>query len=251
MESQFSVQQDIGGRSLRKIKISFHPDYPTDPGDLLLSIDDAAKMFTDFSEYRLGAWVPGWKPVWGAPALSFEVAESAQWRGLELRQDRKARSLLAWTGAGEHEDVELLGRFRSLGTPSTETRITYHLFRARANAVERSGLGASLSIRGSAAVLRLHEMRRGDIRRISRTELVFVTSHWHWLRFRAEGKHIYGKIWSELDPEPHDWTLQGLAPQTTGPGLVGLGMATPSHVQWSQVGLAVHGLTAPRRKVSY
>lgn len=251
MKRQRTSEESSVGRSLASIKTSFHRDYPLTSGELLLVIDNAAKMFTNFSEYEVGSWVPGWKPVWGASALTFEVAKTSKWRGLELKQERKARSFLAWTGAGKHEDVELLGRFRCLDMPRSDMRITHHLFRARAHAIERTGLGVSLSLRGSAGALHLHEMRQGDLRRLSRVEVVFEADRWHWLRFRSEGERVYARLWGDLDSEPKQWTIQGRASSKGEPGLTGFGMSVPSHVQWSQVGLAVHGLTAPDEEISY
>lgn len=74
----------------------------------------------------------------------------------------------------------------------------------------------------------------------------WAAGEWIWLRFRAEGDLLRGRVWRDADPEPAAWQIE-VTHAALSDGLVGVASWGPSGSvqEWGLVGVGTAGDDAP------
>ena len=203
----------------------------------------ATSFFTDFSEYTTDTAPSDWTSRWKAPTSFTVVADAAATGGKVLRivQTTMQRTFLSWDAVPPAADVEIVARFRTSVAPTDATEAQMHVLKVRAGgaAASESSYNGNVAKRilitkyvaGSAAPL----AAGGDVN--------VLANAWWWIRLRANGSSVYGRLWREGSAEPSTWFSN--TDSSLSSGLVGVGMWAAFTVDFDVIGVHTNGGTAP------
>lgn len=258
LTSGLAGKQDAGdyveAASVRRIITSEDPDTPLLDGDLLLVHEPVRQFYTDFSEYSTGGapsdWTSRWVPLDSASVETISGGVSDRALRLALPSGVN-RTFYSWDAIGEHENVEMVGRYRIAaggesstfvhpgfcmrGSGGAGTEQGYRGFRYRYNDTARCSVQA-------------YEDGPGDYGQswiTTDTVPNFSLSGWHWIKVRVYGGMLYAKAWREPNTEGADWQTSHVAANLTT-GLLGVGGLNECTVEWSWVGVGLGGYSAPK-----
>ena len=203
----------------------------------------ATSFFTDFSEYTTDTAPSDWTSRWKAPTSFTVVADAAATGGKVLRivQTTMQRAFLSWDAVPPAADVEIVARFRTSVAPTDATEAQMHVLKVRAGgaAASESSYNGNVAKRilitkyvaGSAAPL----AAGGDVN--------VLANAWWWIRLRANGSSVYGRLWRDGSAEPSTWFSK--TDSSLSSGLVGVGMWAAFTVDFDVIGVHTNGGTAP------
>lgn len=176
----------------------------------MLSVDDPITCWTDFSEYPVGVltdndWTTAFRV--GSDDEWEVVAESGATGGKIARFNNLTNTdgeTVVWDCIPIVSGGEAVGRFRVI---DTSQRFVGPVLRARTDA-EGGGRGYHCRLGSVGLSFRI-------VRLDGTTETILADSGisqdpgtWYWIRFRADGSLLRGKIWQHGTSEPGGWTLQ-------------------------------------------
>jgi hypothetical protein len=206
--------------------------------------------WTDFSEYAVSSSRPeGWSKIAGSTS-----PVAAPW-GIKERADSTGGKILyhpagdgwewiGWDAPPVGTDMEVVARVRS---PSTSDSMGVLVRASQGNAY---GLIAN----PSSNWLRIFRIVNDVPTQIANLNISVSSSTWYWLRFRASGSLITGRIWAAGGSEPSSWSVQAMD-GTVGSGRVGVGPwpSSPGNTnterQVDVVGIGYGGDPAPMENI--
>lgn len=211
------------------------PDYAGTNGDVVFRYQNW-RDFIDLGQAGLTPLTPRFNTSTRWTAEPGAVRHSP---GAAIRTGQSVNSLDA---QDDRTDVEIVARVKGL---------TYGAGFGPSVFVRASGTGPT----ANAIVLSLHQGGVSAGSYVGGTwstwypqiNFAIEADRWIWLRLRAEGDQVFLRHWYDGEPEPQAWSGQHTVTQTPllGPGWAGILAATDTQMEFSTVGLANSGNTAP------
>lgn len=194
----------------------------------------------DFSSQAIGAAPQGWTAIWDIGGQSWQVIQDGPHRRLEHTAFSEGYKTLTWDAAGQAADAEILARV--LSTSATGTTQNRLVLRAQGGAGSENGY--SLDLRNGQ--IRIWRWLNGSGVRLGEfVDIGWQTNAWYWMRFRAEGNQLKGKVWQDGEPEPSSWTIERQDSSVPGAGRIGIGNYSTGGSRWfDYIAVATGGGTA-------
>lgn len=203
--------------------------------------------YTDFSEYAAGAAPADWTQPWAASSVWTAYDAAGVGRVLRYTSTSSGRRALVWGKVPAAADVEVLFRWRPVGTYSSVVGVG----RVTGAAGTESGYGGGLLNSTSAQVF-------SYVAGGARTDLVGHTQTgtadtWYRTRFRIRGTTLQERTWVDGTTEPTGWDISTTDSALSGAGAAGLytnGNGT-FDVDWFAAATGGNTATQAARRISY
>ena len=208
-----------------------------------------AKYIQDFQSFSVGAGLPAgltdrWHP--GTWSIIQESSDKILRRAAHATSGRRALTLNAVDSDADRANAEVLVKIRinstagSLSTIGAAVRVT--------GSSSTSAQGYLCTVFG-ASQLRLNKYVSDQSTVILHTTAAGSTpvavDTWYWLRFRANGSSLKGKLWADGSAEPGAWAFDVTDSDIPGAGAVGMGHLGNDYVQdFAEIAIATNGETA-------
>lgn len=211
---------------------------------------------TNFGGYALDAQPSDWSARWVTSNSTWAVradSGAAGGKRLEHTATADAQRLLSWDvidADSGRADVEVLAKFRSTYSSTTQRELIHLIARASGAAGDETGyrvnLSRSTSTLASNRRIRLQKLVNGTITDLAQVnDLPYEANKWYWLRFRVNGTNLQARFWAEGETEPAGWTVTATDGDITAAGWAGVGRFSQNNiVDWDYVNIATAGDTA-------
>lgn len=183
-----------------------------------LAYHGALAWSDDFSMAEAEGPPRGWTANWVNEPAAWRVVDRAGTRQLELRPQGSGYHVLQFDRAGAVADVEILALVEStLSAGGTQNRLLVRMSGSAGNET-----GYALDLRNGT--IRIWRFLNGATSGVGDS----VNTGWSggvstWMRFRAEGTSLMGRVWPAGAPEPEAWSIVREDSAIAGPGSVGIG----------------------------
>ena len=202
---------------------------------------------TSFDSYTVDVQPSDWTARWATASTNWLTRSKAGTQGgkvLENTGTVTAQHLLAWDAIdadANRANVEVLARMR----PSTSTTELFHLT-VRGSGAAGSENGYVINFLAPTSYT-LRKWVAGVSTDIGNSVVLSVTAGaWYYVRLRANGTSIQGKVWKDGEVEPTAWSVSATDSAVSAAGWVGIGNRVFSNTRdcdWFSVG--TNGDTAP------
>ncbi len=206
-----------------------------------------AQYFEDFASGTVGAAPSGWTELISASAVTTTVENGGDDKVLQLNQTTGSTLVFVTRddvdSDADADDAEVLVKFQMANLTNATGNVIAGVCVRATSAANGYYFGPRTSTQ-----LRLSSVAGGSPTTIaSATISALSTGVWYWIRFRANGTTLQGRLWADGGSEPGTWdinTTNGTYSAADSVGVVS-GTSTSSDPIYDVVGIGTNGDAAP------